>query len=170
MHFSKVLWRAGLMFSMLMALSACTVAENSSTGPDEWVTVEVGNIFSLKAPPGSRFHEGAGSDSIVGTIDAPDFKLSFDYGVYSSPLTKEEFYNNYKSKEIEIDGIAARIVTASNAKQSIEHPYLIGVHFPQIKESLLGSIKLTIYCLLESEESYATVEKIFHTIKLKEKR
>jgi len=153
-----------------MALSACTVAENSSTAPDDWVTVEVGNIFSLKAPPGTLFNEGAGSDSIVGTIDAPDFKLSFDYGVYSSSLTNEDHYKNYKSKEMQIDGVAARIVTANNANQSIENSYLIGVHFPQIKESLLGSIKLTIYCLLESEESYATVEKIFHTIKLKEKQ
>lgn len=170
MYFSRVKRRAGVMLAILMALSACSVAENSSTAPDEWVTVEVGNIFSLKAPPGTQFHEGVGSDSLVGTIDAPEFKLSFDYGVYSSPLTKEEYYKNYNSKETEIDGVAARIVTASNTKQSIEHPYLVGAHFPQIKESLLGSIKLTIYCWLESEESYATVEKIFHTIKLKEKQ
>ncbi len=171
MYFSRALWRAGLMFTLLMVLSACTVAdENSSTVPDGWVTVEVGNIFSLKAPPGTVLHKGAGIDSIVGTIDAPHFKLSFDYGVYSGALTKEDYYKNYKSKEIQIDSVAARIVTANNTNQSVGHPYLIGVHFPQIKKSSLGSIKLTIHCFLENEESYATVEKIFHTIKLKQKQ
>jgi hypothetical protein len=167
MHFPRLPWSAVLTLAILMAMSACTVAENSSTTPDEWEIVEVGDIFSLAAPPGTLYHEGSGADSIVGTIAVQDLKLSFDYGVYSDPLNKDDFYKNYELEETQIDGIAARIVTAYNTGNN---SHLIGVHFPNIKESLLGSVKLTIYSSLESEENYDMVEKIFRTIKLKEKK
>lgn len=135
--------------------------------PADWVKVAAGSEFDLMAPAGTEFHPAEGIDSFVGSFEAPDFKLSFDFGRYSNPLNDLSGDAKYEIRNVLIDGKAANIVTAYSSRFSTDHPYFIGIHFPEIKKSVLGSTKLTVFSLLETADYYSVVEKIFKTIQFK---
>ena len=73
----------------------------------------------------------------------------------------------YEIRNVLIDGKAANIVTAYAPRFSTDRPYFIGIHFPEIKKTVLGSTKLTVFSLLETADDYIVVEKIFRTIQFK---
>ncbi len=115
------------------------------------------------APAGTEFTPGKGTDSFIGSF----FKLSFDYGAYSNSLSDLSGDAEYKTHSVLIDGKAANIVTAYAPRFSTDRPYFIGVHFPEIRKTVVGSTRLTVFGLLETADSYAVIEKIFSTIQFK---
>jgi hypothetical protein len=145
------------------------MATNTSDVPADWVEVPADALFSMKAPPGTVFKPGQGTDSNVGAFEVPGFQLAFDYGVYSNSLNQDSGDQDYQARETEIDGKAARIVTAYAPHRASGRPYFIGVHFPRVGETSLGSIKLTVSGSLVKKEDYSIVEMIFSTIRFKPK-
>lgn len=135
-----------------------------ATVPTDWVKVSVSDRFHLKAPPGTKFEPKKGIDSYLGLISAPRFTLEFDYGAYSDPLDPGPHFGRYRSRETRIDGKSAKIVTAYGPNISKQRPYFIGVHFPNIGESPVGSRRLTMFGWFEDPGGYGTAETVFRTI------
>lgn len=162
--------RAGIGFVSVffLIISDSVITESlSSEVPVDWIKVSAGREFDLMAPAGTEFHPSEGIDSFVGSFEAPDFKLSFDYGLYSNPLKDMSGDAKYETRIVLINGKAANVVTAYAPRFSIDHPYFIGIHFPEIKTTVVGPTKLTVFSLLETADYYTVVEKIFRTIQFK---
>jgi len=158
--------------SALLALAFngdATATQSPPAVPNDWINVEIGSAFSLMAPQGSVAHQGEGTDSLIGTIEVNGIKLSFDYGFYSNPLTNNGSYQNYITEDVLIDGVSARIVTGYTTRNSPSAPYFIGIHFPKIKNTVIGSTRLTIYTQLKSKENHTMIGQIFRTLQLKER-
>ncbi len=51
--------------------------------PKGWTMLDMDGRFSLYAPPAAYHHPERGTDSYVGDIIGADFKLTFDYGLFS---------------------------------------------------------------------------------------
>jgi hypothetical protein len=169
---ASILMRAGIVFVsflfLLMSANAVTesvaAASTSSEVPADWIEVSAGREFDLRAPAGTEFRPLKGIDSFVGSFAAPDFELSFDYGLYSNPLNDMSGDDAYKTQDVLVDGKTAYIVTAYAPRLSADRPYFIGIHFPKIKMTNMGPTKLTVFGLLETADDYTVVEKIFRTI------
>ncbi len=155
----------GLTSALFLIISASMATE--SVLPDDWIKVSANQEFNLMAPAGTKVHPGKGIDSFVGSIEAPDFKLSFDYGRYSNPLNDMSGDAKYEIRNVVIDGKAANVITAYAPRFSTDRPYFIGIHFPEIEKTVVGATKLTVFSLLETADDYTVVEKIFETIQFK---
>jgi len=156
----------GVVSILFLMMSGSVIAESSSSEvPADWIKVAAGHEFNLMAPAGTEFHPSEGIDSFVGDFEAPDFKLSFDFGQYSNSLKDISGDARYEIRDILIDGKAANIVTAYAPRFSTDHPYFIGIHFPEVKTTGRGPTKLTVFGLLETADDYTVIEKIFGTIR-----
>ena len=163
-----------LLRALLVPATLCfgcgVMASNALDVPADWVEVSAGTLFSVKAPPGTVFKPGQGKDSVIGAFEGPGFLLSFDYGVYSDPLDRDSRDQGYQARDTRVNGKAAKIVTAYARLRSPVRPYFIGIHFPDVEKSSLGSIKLTVSGSLEKKEDYSIVEKILATIRFQSKQ
>jgi hypothetical protein len=139
----------------------------ASKVPGDWMTIEVAEKFTLKAPPGSAHVPGRGIDSLIGKIRTPGFTLDFDYGAYSDSLKTQAAYQQYSVREMQIDGKAARIVTAFAPGKSADRPYFIGVHFPNLGRSVIGPIRLTMTAWVKAPKEFEAIEALFGTITFK---
>jgi hypothetical protein len=135
--------------------------------PVNWITLDVGGKFELKAPPGSAYVPRRGIDSSVGRIETPDFTLDFDYGAYSGPLRPSPEARQYQARQVEIDGKAATIVTAFAPGLSADRPYFIGAHFPNLKRSVIGPIRLTMTAWVRAPKNFEAIEAVFASIRFK---
>ncbi len=164
-------WIGGFLIlgCLLIALLGAHPAVSAMTNkvPADWIVLDVGGKFELKAPPGSAHVPGRGIDSMVGRIKTPAFMLAFDYGAYSDPLKAESAYQKYQAREVQIGGKAARIVTALAPGRSADRPYFIGVHFPNLKQSVIGPIRLTMTAWVKAPKDYDAIEAVFASISFK---
>ena len=156
-----------ILVCVMCALSGAPSVAASNKVPADWIALDVGDKFVLKAPPGSAHVPGQGIDSFVGKIGTPGFTLAFDYGAYSDPLKAQGAYQQYRVRQTQIGGKAARIVTAFAPGLSADWPYLIGVHFPNLKRSVVGPVKLTMSGWVKAPKDYDTAETMFGTIVFK---
>ncbi len=152
----------GLASALFLIVSASMATESGL--PDNWINVSANQKFDLMAPAGTEVHPAKGIDSFVGSIEAPDFSLSFDYGRYSNPLNDMSGDAKYEIRDVVIDGKAANVITAYAPRFSTDRPYFIGIHFPEVKKTAVGSTKLTVFSLLETADYYTVVANIFETI------
>ena len=143
-----------------LCTSACTDAGTSSQNMTDWIKVYADNKFSLLAPPETKFHQQQGMDSFVGVFSNKNFKMKFDYGLYSDPLD-----DRGSKTEINVDGKPAWIVRSSTPGSTNKASNFIGIHFPEVEQTFLGTTKLTIITSPEKEEDYEAIEKIFRSIK-----
>lgn len=158
---------SGLIFLLSLSIVSVGTKATSSEIPSDWIEVSAGDVFSLMAPPGTEFHPLQGIDSFVGTFKTPDFELSFDYGLYSNRLDDLSTGTDPEVHTILIDDKNARIVTMQTTVYSKDHSHFIGVYIPDLKQTMLGSLSLSITCSLENDDLYPIVEQIYKTIRFK---
>lgn len=81
-----------------------------------------------------------GLDSEVGQWKAASTSLSYDYGSYSSPLTPDKSWKEYRACDVKIGNRPARLVLA----RTHSGEYFVGAHWPALRASSLGAISLTV--------------------------
>ena len=161
---------AGLQTSsrLLIVLVMCAINPVGSCfagTQSDWVKVNADSIFYLLAPAGTKFLHDQGADSFVGNFDGPGFKLYFDYGAYSNPMLNDETMHNYETEKAIVQDKQARIITAYVPLRADKFPYFIGIHFPDLGKSVIGSKKLTLFAWVERTEDYALIKEILSTIR-----
>lgn len=159
----SVLARTVLLAGPLATLRP-TGADQSTLPAADWIQVAADSGFTVMAPPGTTFQRSSGIDSFTGVFNAPGFTVHVDYGPHSDPLNRDRGRTQYLERAISIDGKPAKLVTAR--ERSMERPYLIGMHIPALKHSTVGAIGLTLYCHVERERDYATVESVYRSVRL----
>lgn len=150
----------------LLLQFALTVDLDASAGPPpDWHRIEVANVFSLLAPADTKHVPGQGADSLIGAFEGPRFALNFDYGAYSNSLGHIENGVDYRAEQMTIDGEAATFVTADIHARDPQRPHFIGIHFPDLGHSAVGTTKLTISGALASPTDIDTVRSMFTSIR-----
>jgi hypothetical protein len=150
----------------LLALFALIAPAASAHGtPAEWITISVGSLLTIKAPPGTQFQARPGADSFLGIIVGKGFELELDYGVYSDPLTDRSRFATYSAQSIRIDGKPATIVRATPAGHSTDQGGFIGLHVRQLGQSMLGSLSVTITAVVSNAEQEQLIRQIFESIR-----
>ena len=133
----------------------------TGTTPTDWQFIDAG--FTLSLPPEWKFNKLQGTDSYVGEFVGDGVNLGFDYGRYSSPLTKDNDPHHIVTYET-IDGYKAKIVVPKVVGSGTT-----GVYFGDLGGGGDGieKIKLQVsgYNLTASQQEIAL--KIFHTLKFK---
>lgn len=158
-----------ILACLMVALLGIQPPASAMSGqlPADWVRLSADGKFELMAPPGSAYVPLRGIDSFVGRIKTPRFMLAFDYGAYSDPLKPRNGYQQYRVRDVQIDGKRARIVTAFAPGLRADRPYFIGVHFSNVKRSVVGSVKLTMSGSVAMPQDYKAIEALFGTIEFK---
>jgi opacity protein-like surface antigen len=106
--------RVLLVACLLIAGAAPSLAADAQL-PADWGVVSAGAAFTLHAPPGTHFEPRSGIDSFVGEFVHPDFKIQFDYGMYSNDLADMRSDGRYQQQQATVDGRAAVIVWGRGA-------------------------------------------------------
>ena len=159
----RVALGAGLaLFTQTYILGAADAAV-----PENWVELTAGEVLTLQAPPGSRFVPGRGTDSFIGRVEGPGFRLEMDYGVYSDPLTSGGSFVTVDSADTRIDGKAARTVFATSRDPVAGERHFYGLHVMSVAPSALGPIRLTVTATSHQRKLLDIVDRIVHTIRFK---
>ena len=156
----------GVISALLLIVPNSAISQSPAAEvPAGWAKVSAAREFHLMAPAGTEYRPGKGIESLVGSFESADFKLSFDYGAYSDALQHLRGDAGYAVRDIMVGGKPAKVVTARAPRLSADRPYFIGIHFPEIKTTVVGPTKLTLFGLFETADNYPLIEKIFTTIR-----
>jgi len=132
-------------------------------GPSTWVSVN-NQEFSVLLPPGWAYEPRQGIDSFVGAYVGDGVELTFDYGIYSDPLSFEGD-PSYDVHEETIGGVTAKIVRAKGASG------ITGVHFARIEkfafpgDNIAFDVRLTIVGRDLTPEQLEIAMQVFRSIR-----
>ena len=146
--------RRGLIAAPLLFTAAAAEADQ--------ITVAVGKVLTLRAPPGTTFQPGVG-DSAAGLLAGAGFRLSFDLGLYSDPLVRPDFGPLLRAEDVTIDGRAGRLFLWSAPPGAL--PIRVGLHVPTVAQSGIGPLRLTIVGLVADDATAERVTAMFRTIR-----
>jgi hypothetical protein len=149
-------------FILVVSLPACGPRPEPVSVPATWKHIDVGP-FSFWAPPdlSKAPLPGVPFDSYVGDFQGKGIVLSFDYGLYSSPLQAPG--DDLRWHNELIGGRAARMVSYTAApKGEFPYPNFVAVNFPQTGRA---HMRLTMYASCGGMSSCRDSEDIFRTIR-----
>lgn len=136
------------------ALSACATP---------WNTVNLGG-FSMAVPATMALKAG-GMDSQAGSLDDATHHLSYDFGLYSDPLTTVDGATAVTQRNGVLAGLPARFVEFRRSGPSGPALFCNGVHVPQVRRSNMGFLRLTLLLCADKPDSGALAEQIFSSVK-----
>ena len=148
-----------LLIAALLAAAGGSAPESAA---ETWTEVSVGKSFTLRAPDGSRLRPGHGTDSLTGTIEVPGFELAFDYGLYSNSLADVGETPGYRAQQIRVDQQDAKLVTFEVSEGGGR---FVGIHFPRVRQSTLGSLRLSVTCTVANDADVQLIERIYRSIR-----
>lgn len=132
--------------------------------PVNWPELAVERIFTLRAPPGTRFVSRTGVDSRVGTIVGPGFTLELDYGAYSDRFDDLTPYDQVSASAIDIGGKVGRLVRGRHKKPAGGNDYFIGLYVPAVAPGTPGPLSLTLTATVRRRASADLLVRMFGTI------
>lgn len=142
------------------AMVACAVAAATT----EWRIWDLG-AFQIRAPS-SLHHTAGGIDSKAGVLSTDGLHISYDFGLYSDPLTRRGDMLDYQSVAGSADGLAGRFVRFRQAGTAQQPDRIChGVHVPHVRMSGVGALSLTVLACAFSAESLKDTEAIIASIR-----
>ncbi len=152
-----------MIFSLISISSNILAADRMDT------ELKIGSEVTLLVSEKSYFTRRKGIDSLAGTIHTRDIAIHVDYGAYSPELTLPVEQQEYTKKQIFIDGLLATMLVYKTPKnqQHQNGPWYIGINFSNVRRSVIGSIRLTMYAWLQNEKQVDFVESVFKGIRFK---
>lgn len=121
--------------------------------------------FTMSVPCDLERKDAQGIDSQIGKFESNTLRLTYDYGMYSNPLTSTPGPNAKVSHET-IGGLSATLVTAGTPGGGA-FPLSAGVHIPRAGKR--RGISLTVWVECANLEARATAHKIFRSIRFVER-
>lgn len=112
-----------------LALAACGAPAAQAPaviGPPGWVRVDDPRGISFFAPAGVRGGPVQGIDSLVGEYVAGELSITYDLGLYASPLCEDPVLSREVTR---VNGRPGRVVTARD-EDADGGRYRAGIYFP----------------------------------------
>jgi len=148
--------------SVLALLVGFGIAQAADV-PADWVEVAAGNMFTMKAPPGTTFERvRTGTDAFAGTIHGPGFDLAVEFGYHREELKNPDGGARPAAAKAMIDAKPGSIVTATMSDAA--HPRFVGLHVPAVENDVFGPLSLVINGQVAKPEEEATVKRIYESI------
>lgn len=167
-----------LLLLIAVTLSSCKGTDPSKNAAPEsrpaeigrgWKRVDAGASFSFWLPEDMQQQRATGIDSLVGEYRSPNMRITFDYGLYSNPLTSYSNSSGCEEDTTTISGRDARIVECKKARSDSTYEYFAAIHFSEVHPAAEGggSVKLTMEAEFNQEGDLETARKILESIAFK---
>lgn len=140
-------------------LAACAMAAT----PSDWRSRDLGG-FTLRTPVNMQFRAG-GIDSQAGALTSESLRIDYDLGLYSDPLVQRENALDYQSGSTTVDGLAARQVQFRLPDATGQSRSCIGVHVPQVRQGVMGPIRLTVLACADKPGQLKDMPAMFASIR-----
>ena len=151
-----------LATSVVVALVGFGAAQAADV-PANWVEVAAGNMFTMKAPPGTTFERvRTGTDAFAGTIHGPGFDLAVEFGYHREELKNPAGGTNPAVQKLNIDDKPGSIISATMSDAA--HPRFVGLHVPAVENDVFGPLSLVINGQVAKPDEEATVKRIYESI------
>jgi hypothetical protein len=145
-----------------------------SLPPDGWIKTDFGG-FIMYLPPEFTDQHAQGIDSDVRSYASPTIRIDSDYGRYSGGGHPRHWESipEFTHKTVSIDGREAEIVSMNEARLrdlsfNLGFKNIMSISFArQPDDKNHKAVGLTIMAACQSKDEYATLERIFSTIKFK---
>lgn len=122
--------------------------------------------FVLCVPKHWEVRKG-GVDSAAGRLTGKDLSISYDFGLYSDPLRVPVGATDVQESVILVGGLPARRVTYSVERSGAVPMHYVGVHVPDVRQSSMGRLKLTLLAHTQDRQNFADVDALLPTIEFK---
>ena len=147
------------------ALAQLPEKPNNPTDTEAWQNINADGYFTFKIPPDMKEIPVQGIDSYVGEYQGPTTQLQFDYGLYSGFLKEYSRKPDYKKTSLNVHGRKAKLITFYNEETTLEFPYVIAIHFPDLGiQSEEGKTTLVVWVNCKTPEDYSVAERILKSI------
>jgi hypothetical protein len=149
-----------LPMSIAALLFAFGTAAQAAGIPADWVDVQAGPMFTVKAPPGTTFERIRTGDAFAGAFHGAGFDLSVEFGYHRDDLKSLAAAGT--NQAVTIDTKPGTMVTGASSDAG--HPVYLGLHVPAVETDVIGPMSLVINGRLATSEDRATVERIYESI------
>src|SRR6185295_429164 len=152
-----------LIATTIVAALVCFGAAQAADVPANWVEVAAGNMFTMKAPPGTTFERTRVTDAFSGTIHvAGGLDLLVVFGYHREELKNPVGASNPAFQKLILDDKPGSIISATMSDAA--HPRFVGLHVPSVENDLFGPLSLVINGQVAKPEEEATVKHIYESI------
>jgi len=132
--------------------------------PPDWRARDLGG-FALHTPADMQLRTG-GIDSQAGTLTSDSLRIDYDFGLYSDPLAQREDALDFQSCGATVDGLPARQVQFRLQDAAGQSRSCIGVHVPQVRQSGMGPLRLTVLACADKPDQLKDMPAMFASIRL----
>src|ERR1700760_4026604 len=102
------------LITMLPAAFVLSIATAQAADvPADWVEVQAGPMFTVKAPPGTTFERIRTGDAFAGTFHAPGFDLPVEFGYHRDALKLPDGAKNAAETRLVVDEKPGAITKAA---------------------------------------------------------
>lgn len=98
--------------------------------------------FSLRLPS-ALVQQTGGIDSHAGQLVGDGLRIDYDLGIHADPLKPRDGISGREEHAVVVDGRPARLVSW-RVEQPAPARYFIGLHLPQVRDSVMGPMRLTL--------------------------
>nr|WP_316641546.1 hypothetical protein [uncultured Roseateles sp.] len=144
-----------------LALLALLLAAGAVANPPS--RRELGG-FSLQLPAGVTQQAG-GIDSHAGRLVGAALQIDYDLGLNADPLLAREGISGREERAVTIDGRPARLVSW-RVEQPAPVRHFVGLHLPQVGESVMGPLGLTLLAQARDATALAEARAILLSLRL----
>jgi len=130
--------------------------------PADWVEVQAGPMFTVKAPLGTSFERIRTGDAFAGAFHGTGFDLAVEFGYHREDLKTPVTVTGPQMRKVVIDEKPGTITTG--AVSDAAHPIYLGLHVPTVETDVIGPMSLVVNGQIDKPETSATVERIYETI------
>jgi hypothetical protein len=156
------------IFHILLALSSAIAfgparAEDVMWVDTGWSEIRAGQAFAITAPPGTVYRELRGNDSFVGEFVHPDFKIGFEYGLWSNNLNKLK--TGFVRESAKLGGQDAIIVSGPGAGQFGCNDNLIAAYVRDVGAQMLAPVSLEIHGCAKDAREIPILKRMFKSLR-----
>ena len=156
------------IFYILAALSSAaspssTFAEPVVWADMGWAEVRAGNAFAMTAPPGTVYRERGGEDIFTGEFIHPDFKISFEYGLWAKNL--DSLKKGYVRESAVFDRQPGVIVSGPGDGKFDCRDNLIAAYVKDVHAGVLAPVSFQIHGCAKDVREIPIMKRMFKSLR-----
>lgn len=128
-----------------------------------WSEIRAGKAFAMTAPPGTVFRELNGEDIFVGEFNHPDFRISFEYGLWAKNLNSLK--KGYVRESAIFDGQPGVIVSGPGNGKFDCHENLVAAYVKDVHAGVLAPVSLQIHGCAKDAREIPIMKRMFKSLR-----
>jgi hypothetical protein len=145
------------------ALAAPARADQVMWADMGWSEIRAGKAFAMTSPPGTVYHELGGEDIFIGEFIHPDFKISFEYGLWAKNL--DRLRKGFARENAVFDGQAAIIVTGPGGGNFGCNDTLVAAYVKDVHAGVLAPVSLQIHGCAKDAREIPILKRMFKSLR-----